>query len=239
LAFVCGDGDVFLHQAFNGIAAELSASDAGKERIVRTAMALPYPGFQHFCRFWTERRASMFSALSLAVDMGTRSQNNVLASQAYQLGNPKASLHGEQQQGPVAAPYPSGKVGCPQKGVDLFPIQKFDWPPCVAFGRHRDDSLTKQRMGRFFESHVLKEGMNRREADIAGSSAILSVVLEMIEEVTNEGHVQVLDREIRGRFTEPFFCKMEEQTEGIAIPRDCIGTCSLLSMQSIRKEGLK
>jgi len=157
----------------------------------------------------------------------------------YQLGNPKASLHGEQQQGPVAAPYPSGKVGCPQKGVDLFPIQKFDWPPFVAFGRHREDSLTKQRMGRFFESHVLKEGMNRREADIAGSSAILSVVLEMIEEVTNEGHVQVLDREIRGRFTEPFFCKMEEQTEGIAIPRDCIGTCSLLSMQSIRKEGLK
>ena len=40
----------------------------------------------------------MFSALSLAVDMGTRSQNNVLASQAYQLGDPQASLHGEQQQ---------------------------------------------------------------------------------------------------------------------------------------------
>ena len=41
LAFFCGDGDVFLDQAFNGIAAELSASDASKERIVRTAMALP------------------------------------------------------------------------------------------------------------------------------------------------------------------------------------------------------
>ena len=71
------------------------------------------------------------------------------------------------------------------------------------------------------------------------ASAILSAVLEMIEKITNEGHVQVLDREIRGCFTEPFFCKMEEQTEGIAIPRDCIGTCSLLSKQSIRKEGLK
>ena len=186
LAFVCGDGDVFLHQAFNGIAAELSASDADKERIVRTAMALPYPGFQHFCRFWTKRCASMFSALSLAVDMGTRSQNNVLASQAYQLGNPKASLHGEQQQGTVAAPYPGGKVSCPQKGVDLLTIQKFDGPPFVAFGRHREDSLTKQRMGWFFESYVLKEGMNRRQADISGASAVLSAVLEMIEEITNE-----------------------------------------------------
>jgi hypothetical protein len=96
-----------------------------------------------------------------------------------------------------------------------------------------------QRMGRFLESHVLKEGMNRRQTDVAGTSTILSAFLEMIEEITNEGHVQVLDREIRGGFTEPFFGKTEEQTERIAIPRDCMGACSLLSKQSIRKEGLK
>jgi hypothetical protein len=81
--------------------------------------------------------------------------------------------------------------------------------------------------------------MNRRQADIAGASAILPTVLEMIEEIANEGRFQVLDREIRGCFTETFFCKMEEQAEGIAITRDFIGTCSLLSEQSIRKEGLK
>jgi hypothetical protein len=159
----------------------------------------------------------MFPALSLAGDMGTRSQDNVLANQAYQLGDSKAGLYGEQQQGPVTAPYPSRKVGCPQKGVDLFPIQKFDGSPFVAFGGHREDSLTKQGMGRFLESYVLKEGMNRRQADISGASAVLSAVLEMIEKITNEGHVQVLDREIRGCFTEPFFCKTEEQTEGVAI----------------------
>ena len=181
----------------------------------------------------------MFSALSLAVDMGTRSQNNVLASQAYQLGDPKASLHGKQQQGPVAAPYPSGKVGYPQKGLDLVPIQKFDGPALVAFGRHREDSLTKQRMGRFLESHVPKERMNRRQTDIAGASAILSAALEMIEKITNEGRVQVLDCEIRGCSTEPFFCKMEEQSERIAIPRNGIRTCSLLSEESICKESLK
>jgi hypothetical protein len=94
-------------------------------------------------------------------------------------------------------------------------------------------------MGRFLESYVLKEGMNRRQPDISGASAILSAVLEMIEEITNEGHIQVFNREIRGCFAQPFFCKMEEQTKGIAIPRYCIGTCSLLSEESIRKEGLK
>ena len=128
----------------------------------------------------------MFSALSLAVDMRTRSQDNVLASQACHLRDPKARLYSEEQQGPVAAPYPRGKIGRSQKGVNLVPIKKFDWPPFVAFGRHREDSLTKQRMGRFFESNVLKEGMNRRQADVASASAILAAVLEMIEEITNE-----------------------------------------------------
>jgi hypothetical protein len=140
----------------------------------------------------------MFSTLSLAVDMRTGSQDNVLAGQAYQLGDPKARLYGEQQQGPVAAAYPSGRVGCTQKGIDLFPIQKFNGPTLVAFGRHRQDPLTMQRMGRLLESRVLKEGMNCCQADIAGASTILSAILEMIEEITNEGHVQVLDREIRG-----------------------------------------
>ena len=64
-----------------------------------------------------------------------------------------------------------------------------------------------QRMGRFLESYVLKEGMNRRQVDVAGASAILSAVLEMIEEITNEGHVQVLDREIRGALLSRSFAK--------------------------------
>ena len=81
--------------------------------------------------------------------------------------------------------------------------------------------------------------MDRRQPDIAGAGAVLSAVLEMIEKITNEGHAQVLDGEIRGCFTEPFFRKMEEQPEGIAIPRDGIRTRSLLSEESIRKEGLK
>jgi hypothetical protein len=58
----------------------------------------------------------------------------------------------------------------------------------VAFAWHRQDSPAMQRMCRLLESHVLKEGMNRSQADISGASAILSVVLEMIKKVSNEGH---------------------------------------------------
>jgi hypothetical protein len=181
----------------------------------------------------------MFSALSLAMDMRTRSQDNVLASQAYQLGDPKARLHSEQQQGPVAAPYPSGRVGCLQKGVDLFPIEKFDGPPFVSCGRHREDSLAKQRMGRFLESHVLKERMNCGQTDITSASTVLSLFLEMIKEIADERHVQILDHEFRGCFTEPFFGEMEEQTKRIAIARYGIRACSPLPAQAVCKKRLQ
>jgi hypothetical protein len=60
-------------------------------------MAFAHPGCQHLYGFWTERRASMFSALAQTVAMRTRSQDNVPACQAYQLGNPEARLHGERK----------------------------------------------------------------------------------------------------------------------------------------------
>src|SRR5664279_4097927 len=103
-AFFLGNGSVLLQQELNGIAAELSAPDTGKERIVGTALAFAQPGIQHCCRFWTERRASMFSTFPLAMNMRTGSQHDVLAVQASQLGGPEARLNSEQKQCPVAAP---------------------------------------------------------------------------------------------------------------------------------------
>ena len=119
---------------------------------------------------------------------------------------------------------------------NLFTIEKFDGPPLVAFGRDRQDSLAQQRMRRLLESHVLKEGMNCGQTDITSASTVLSLFLEMIKEIADEQHVQILDHELRGCFAEPFLCKMEEQKEGIAIPRYRIGACAPLPAQAICKE---
>ena len=109
----------------------------------------------------------------------------------------------------------------------------------MAFGGHRQDSLAEQRMGGFLESYVLKEGMNCGQTDVASASTVLSVLLEMIKEIADERHVQILDHELRGCFAEPFLCKMEEQTEGIAIPRYRIGACAPLPAQAICKKRLE
>src|SRR3982750_1604158 len=83
---------VFGDEALDRITTELSATDTGKQRIFRATAAFAQPSLQHLCRFRTQRRAPVFSALPLAVDMSASAQNDILAAQADQLGNAKPGL---------------------------------------------------------------------------------------------------------------------------------------------------
>src|SRR5437879_3476014 len=143
-----GQGSVFGDETLDRIAAELSAAATEKQWIFRTTVAFAQPGIQHRCRFWTERCAPMFSALSLAVDMSASSQDDILAAQANQLGDPEPRLDGKQKHRSIPAPNPDGTIRCCQQSVDLFPVEECDGPTFVAFGGHRQDSLAEQRMGR-------------------------------------------------------------------------------------------
>jgi len=149
----------------------------------------------------------MFSALPLAMDMGASSQDDILATQPNQLGNPEPRLDGEQKHRPIAAPDPVGGIRDRQQSVNLFPIEEFDGQTCVTFGGHREYPLAEQRMGGLLESHILKEGMNRGQADVLSASAILPPTFKIVQEITDKRYVQIADREGRGRFAQPFFGK--------------------------------
>ena len=128
----------------------------------------------------------MFSAFSLAVHVSTGSQDDVLTTQADQLGDPESGLHGEQKHGPITAPDPSGGICSVQQSIDLFAIEKFDGPAFVAFGGYCQDSLAEQRMGGFLESDVPKEGVNRGQADIASASAVLAAGFQAVEKISDK-----------------------------------------------------
>jgi hypothetical protein len=181
----------------------------------------------------------MFSALSLAMHMGASSQDDILTAQASQLGNPKPGLDREQKHRPIAAPNPSGGIRGRQQSVDLFPIEEFDGPTFMTLTGHREYSLAEQRMGGFFKGHILKEGVNRGQADVSGARAILPASFKIVEKISNERYTQIIDREVRWRFAEPFFCKLKQQAEGIAIARYGMGTCSALPKQTLCKERLQ
>jgi hypothetical protein len=234
-----GRGGIFRDQTLDRITAQLSASGTEKQRIFGPAAAFVQPSPQYLCGFRPQGRASVFSAFSLAVNMRAGSQHDILTLQAYQLGNPEAGLNGEQEHCPITSANPSGEIDGSQHGLTLFAGEKFDGPTFVAFGGQCQDLLAKQRMRWLLESDVLKERMNRRQADVASASAVLSAILEVVEEITDKTHVQIFEREVRWRFAQPFFCEMQEQAEGVTIPRYGVRTRPPLPNQAICKERLK
>ena len=94
-------------------------------------------------------------------------------------------------------------------------------------------------MGGLFEGDILKEGVNCRQANVSGASAIFPSSFKMIEKISDERHAQIIEREIGRRFPEPFFCKLKQQTEGIAISRYGVGTRLTLPKEAIGKERLQ
>ena len=83
----------------------------------------------------------MFSSLSTTMDVGTGSQDDILATQTSQLGNPESGLCREQKHGPIASPYPGGRIRGRQQSLYLFPIEEFDRPTFVTFRWHCEYSL--------------------------------------------------------------------------------------------------
>jgi hypothetical protein len=106
----------------------------------------------------------------------------------------------------------------------------------MTFSGHSEYSLAEQRMGGLLESHIMKEGVNRSQTDVAGAGAILPASFKIVEKISDERHVQIIEREIRWRFAQPFFCKLKQQAEGIAISRYGVGTRSALPKEAIRKK---
>ena len=63
-----------------------------------------------FCRFRTERRATLFPAFSYTTHVRAGSQHDILAVQPNQLGDPQAGLYRDQEKGSVPTPDPSGRL---------------------------------------------------------------------------------------------------------------------------------
>jgi len=61
----------------------------------------------------------------------------------------------------------------------------------------------------------------------------------MIEEMTNEGSIEILDLKFRRHFAKAVFRKLQQQAKRIAISRDGMRARLPLAKQTIGEEGLK
>ena len=144
--------------------------------------ALAHPDLEHGDGLAGERSDSLLPAFPERPQVGPGAELHVGACQADHLGDAQAGLHGGEQQCVVAPAGPGGSVGTVQERFDLFGVQERDGSSIAAFGGDREHSCDQRGVLGMAERAVLKERVDRAEADVAGAGAVAAVGLEMLEE---------------------------------------------------------
>ena len=103
-------------------------------------------------------------------------------------------------------------------------MEKLDQPALVAFVWHGEHALAEQRMGGLLQGDILKERMDCGEPGIARARAVAPFLFEVIEELTDEGRIEILEPETRGRRAELFCGITQKKTKGITVSGDGVAT---------------
>jgi hypothetical protein len=90
----------------------------------------------------------------------------------------------------------------------------------------------------FRQGHIAEEGVDRGEASVAGPSTVAAVGLEVLEELADEGRVEIFDEQIRGGLVESLGREVQQHAERVAVPSDGVRARVPLPKQAVREEGL-
>jgi len=201
--------------------------------------ALAVPGREHADHVPWEWGAALLAAFPFATQVRTGPQLEVTASRLNELGHPQAGADGQQQERTIPSTDPRGDVGRREQRVDFRTCQIRDGPSFVPLDGDRQNPAAAVEMRGLADGHVVTEGVDCSEADIACTRRVAPVLLDMIEKRADERGVQVVEGQARGRLAESLLHKPEQQPKRVAIRRNGMGTRPLLADEPFRKEALQ
>jgi hypothetical protein len=133
-----------------------------------------------------------------------------LPPEGSQLGDAQPGLEADEEQRVIAPSDPGGEVWGAEQGIDLTVLKELHDPTLEALARNREDTLAEERVSWIGEGDEAEEGMKRRETCVATARGVTALALEVIEELAEEGGVEVGEPEAGGRTAQPFGRESEE-----------------------------
>ena len=94
-------------------------------------------------------------------------------------------------------------------------------------------------MLRGFQSRVAEEGTDGSQPQVATTGAVVTVFLQLIQELEDHGHGEVGQGELRRRSAQALLDELQEQTEGVAIGGDGMRAGPPLGQQTLGEEALQ
>jgi hypothetical protein len=164
---------------------------------------------------------------------------DLLDAQLGELGSPQAGLCCHQQEEVIAAAKRRLAVGGGQEGFDLRGREEVDESALEAFLRDIEDTLDPMGVVGHEDSDVVEEGVDGREAGVAGADTVVAILFEVMEEGSDQGGVELFEAELSGRLGEAVVGKAEQEGEGDLVGLDGMGACLALSLEAVGEERLE
>jgi hypothetical protein len=181
----------------------------------------------------------LFPALARAAHMGAGAELDVLVAQPGELGDPKAGLDSDGQQGVVASAGPGLAVGAFDQSLDFGAGQVGDLPTFSAFGgdvQHRGDEAGVFGVA---QGCVVEERADGGPAGVSGAYAVFSFGLQVLEETADEGGVEIGQVETVGGFAGSDVGVAQQEPPGVAVGGDGVGAGPSLADEAFGVVGLE
>jgi hypothetical protein len=118
-----------------------------------------------------------------------------------------------------------------QKRGPLHFAQELHCPPFEALGRDGQNTLTVIGEGGFVNENVPEEGMYCAQAVIASASAVVAIVLKVLEECGHELGIQILHPKVAGLSAVLLGRKLQQQSESVPITGHRMAAGAQLTLQ--------
>jgi hypothetical protein len=135
---------------------------------------------------------------------------HILVTQGRDLAIPEARLNRDEQQGLIPSSDPCARIRSCDKGSGLFLGQKLHRAALVAFRRDCKDALALQCEGRFADRYILEEAMDCSQTVVPRPRAVATIEFEMLEELSQEGNIEIFDEQFGWRPIEALTTELEQ-----------------------------
>jgi hypothetical protein len=153
----------------------------------------------------------------MAANVAASAHFDVLTAQTSQFSNTQACLDSKCYKSVVATTTPRLSVWCSQDCIDLRRSQKIHNTAVAPLGGNGKNSLNKGAMFRMLKRHVVEERMYRCQPQISGFGAVVSFLLQVVEELADEWGIKILQRQLRWRLFQAFLRVPKQQPEAISV----------------------
>ncbi len=190
---------MLIEQVLNAVNAEPTTSSVGKQDIPLTSLGLAQLGFAYGTGGFGQWRTTLSPSLADHPQVTPGPEDEILTFEPGHLREAEAGLGGGQNKSMIASAGPGVPIGCGKQRIDFRACEKTDQGAREALAWNRQNPLDLGGVLGRLEGCITKKGMDRRQTQVTRSDADAVVLLQVIEELPDQGRANLLELQLRRR----------------------------------------